>query len=156
MLSVVLSVFDPLEFLAPLVIRGRIILKGIWQTKGHQLDSHIEDKLNNQFSEWVAELNAGEAFEVPRWYRTTSENVRNELPVFGDASEDAFFAVAYVVTQDVKNDREFSFIMGKARVAPVKHHTIPKLELMAALTGNRLKDSIMKEHSIHFHKVYVV
>ena len=32
-LSVVSSVFDPLGFLAPFVIRGRIILKGIWQTR---------------------------------------------------------------------------------------------------------------------------
>ena len=59
------------------------------------------------------------------------------------------------MTEKVNADRKVSFIMGKARVAPVKHHTIPKLELMAAITGNRLKDSIMKEHSIHFHKVYM-
>ena len=82
-------------------------MKGIWQTKGQQWDSHNENNLNNQFSEWVAELNAGEAFEVPRWYRTTSENVRNELNVFGDASGDVFCAVAYVVTQEVN----ISFIM---------------------------------------------
>ena len=44
-LSVVSSVFDPLGFLAPIVIRGRVILKSIWQTKGQQWDSHIEDKL---------------------------------------------------------------------------------------------------------------
>ena len=155
MLSVVSSVFDPLGFLAPFVIRGRIILKGIWQTRGQQWDSFIEENLNNQFSDWVAELSAGESFEVSRWYQTSSESVRNELHVFGDASEDAFCAVAYVVTEKVNADRKVSFIMGKARVAPVKHHTIPKLELMAAITGNRLKDSIMKEHSIHFHKVYM-
>ena len=146
-LLVVSSVFDPLGFLASFVIRGRIILKGIWQTKGQQWDSY----LNNQFSNWVAELNSGEAFDVQRWYQTSSESVRNELHVFGDASEDAFCAVAYVVTEDVNQDRKVSFIMGKTRVAPVKHHTIPKLELMAAITGNRLKDSIMKEHTIHFH-----
>ena len=116
---------------------------------------YIEDNLNDQFSNCVAELNAGEAFDVQRWYQTSSESVRNDLQVFGDASEDAFCAVAYVVTEDVIQDRKVSFIMGKARVAPVKHHTIPKLELMAAITGNRLKDSIMKEFSIHFHKVYL-
>ena len=35
-LSVVSSVFDPLGFLVPFAIRGRIILKGMWQTKGQQ------------------------------------------------------------------------------------------------------------------------
>ena len=154
-LSVVSSVFDPLGFLAPFVIRGRIILKGIWQTKGQQWDSFIEDDLNNQFAEWVAELNTGEAFDVPRWYQTSDDSVRNELHVFGDASEDAFCAVAYMVTEDKTHNRKVSFIMGKARVAPVKHHTIPKLELMAAITGNRLKDSIVKEHSLYFHKTYM-
>ena len=84
-LSVVSSVFDPLGFLAPFVIRGRIILKGIWQTKGQQWDSFTEDDLNNQFTEWVAELNAGEAFDLPRWYQTSDDSVRNELHVFGDA-----------------------------------------------------------------------
>ena len=154
-LSVVSSVFDPLGFLAPFVIRGRIILKGIWQTRGQQWDSYVEENLNNQFSEWVSEVNAGEAFQVDRWYQTSSNNILNELHVFGDASEDAFCAVAYVVTEDPNSNRHVSFIMGKARVAPVKHHTIPKLELMAALTGNRLKDAIIKEHSIHFHKIYM-
>ena len=64
-LSVVSSVFDPLGFLAPFVIRGRIILKGIWQTRGQQWDSFIEDHLNSQFTDWILELNSGEAFEVP-------------------------------------------------------------------------------------------
>ena len=149
-LSVVSSVFDPLGFLAPFVIRGRIILKEIWQTRGQQWDSYIEDNLNDQFSDWISELNAGEAFDVQRWYHTSSSSLRNELHVFGDASEDAFCAVAYVVTEDVNHQRNVSFIMGKARVAPVKHHTIPKLELMAAITGNRLKEAIIKEHLIRF------
>ena len=94
-------------------------------------------------------------FEVSRWHETSSKNIRNELHVFGDASEDAFCAVAYLVTQNNQSERKVSFIRGKAKVAPAKHHAIPKLELMAALTGNRLKDTIMKEHSIHFHKVFM-
>ena len=45
--------------------------------------------------------------------------------------------------------------MGEARVAPIKHHTIPKLELMAALTANRLKHLIIREHSIEFQTKFV-
>ena len=44
-LSVVSSIFDPLGFLAPFVIRRRIFLKGIWQTIGLQRDCYIEENL---------------------------------------------------------------------------------------------------------------
>ena len=78
------------------------------------------------------------------------------MNVFGDASVDAFFcAVAYLVTETRKTEREFLFIMGKAGVAPVKRHTIPKLELMAAVTGKRFRNAIIKEHSLHIHKIFV-
>ena len=50
-LSIVSRVFDPLGFLAPIVIRGRIILKGIWQTRGQQWDSFIDENLSDQFSD---------------------------------------------------------------------------------------------------------
>ena len=72
-LSVVSSVFETLGFLSPFVVRERIILKGIWQTKGQQWDSYIGESLNNQFADWIAELNGGEAFEVSRWYQTSDE-----------------------------------------------------------------------------------
>ena len=155
-ISVLSSVFDPLEFLAPFVIRGRIILKDIWQTKGQKWDCYIDENLNNQFADWIAELNAGETFEVSRWYQTSDDNVTNELHVFGDASEDACCAVAYLVTETRKAEREVSVIMCKVQVAPVKHHTIRKMKLMAEFTGNRLKSAIIKEHSLQFHKFYVV
>ena len=112
--------------------------------------------MNNQFADWIAELNDGEYFEVSRCYQTSNENVTNELHIFGDASEDPFCAVPYLVTETKKAEREVSFIMGKARVALVKHHTTPKLELMAAVTGNRLNDAIeIEEHSLHFHKTFM-
>ena len=92
---------------------------------------------------------------MSRWYQTSNENVKIDLHVFGDASEDAFCAEAYIVIETRKAEREDLFIIGKARVAPVKHNTILTLELMAAVTGNRLKDAIMKEHSLHFHKTFI-
>ena len=39
---------------------------------------------------------------------------------------------------------ELAFVFGKARVAPMKALTIPKLELQAALLAARLKDEVQK------------
>ena len=45
----------------------------------------------------------------------------------------AYGAVAYI-----SDGTHSSFVMAKARVAPLKGHTLPQLELLAALTGSRL------------------
>nr|XP_027216210.1 uncharacterized protein LOC113808903 [Penaeus vannamei] len=47
-----------------------------------------------------------------------------------------------------RNLREMS------RLAPVKQQTIPKLELSSAVLGVRLRNAIIKESSIQYHKVY--
>ena len=54
--------------------------------------------------------------------------------IFCDASYSAFAAVAYFV-YDLSNTDTFhtEFVSGKARVAPLKQHTITKLELQAAI-----------------------
>ena len=65
-LSVVCSVFDPLGLLVPFVIRGRIILKRTWRTRGQQWYSNISDDFIDDSHSWVSELNAGEPFDVPR------------------------------------------------------------------------------------------
>ena len=42
----------------------------------------------------------------------------------------AYGAVAYI-----SDGTHSSFVMAKARIAPLKDHTLPQLELLAALTG---------------------
>ena len=79
---------------------------------------------------------------------------KKELHVFGDASEDYFCAVAYVVSGGA-NYRHVSFAMCKARVAPMKHPTIPKLELMAFVTATRLKQMLVNEHECNFSGIFM-
>ena len=55
------------------------------------------------------------------------------LHTFVDASLKAYGAVVFVC-----NNTNSSFVMAKARVAPLKNLTLPRLELMAALVGVRL------------------
>ncbi|KRY05152.1 hypothetical protein T01_13479, partial [Trichinella spiralis] len=64
---------------------------------------------------------------------------RSELHVFGDASETAFGAVAYLMTESMDGAKEVRFCLAKIRVAPVRRLSLPRLELMAALHVARLK-----------------
>ena len=55
------------------------------------------------------------------------------LHIFADASPQAYRAVAYLV-----HGTHSAILMSKARTAPLKQHTLHRLELMAALLGARL------------------
>ena len=59
------------------------------------------------------------------------------------------FAVAYFV-YDLANTDTFdsAFVLGKARVAPLKQHTITKLELQAAVLGTRIANFVKRESSL--------
>ena len=64
--------------------------------------------------------------------------------MFGDSSQDIFCAVGFLRARCCQSgSTEFSFVVGKARVAPMKAMTIPKLELQAALLAARLRRKIL-------------
>ena len=46
-----------------------------------------------------------------------------------------------------------TYVIGKCRVAPITHMTIPKLELQAAFYGVRLRKQILSEH-VSIDKIY--
>ena len=54
---------------------------------------------------------------------------------FGDASEYAYAAVAYLRMVDASGLIHCTFIMGKVRLCPLKVVSIPRLELTAAVFG---------------------
>ena len=92
------------------------------------------DPLNSALTgEWhciASNLMQAPQFHIPRWYFS---NDQFTLHVFVDVSMKAYGAVAYIC-----DGTHSSFVMAKARVAPLKGHTLPRLELMAALTGSRI------------------
>ena len=85
---------------------------------------------------------------LPRRYiSATPENV--QLHVFSDPFLGAMSIVAYFYAE-VKDEVEVSFVLGKCRIAPVKHLSIPRLELQAALYSVRLRSLIVKEHDLQY------
>ena len=71
-----------------------------------------------------------------------------KLHNFSDASYLAIAAVAYFVYHlSTSQPPATSFILGKARVTPLKQQTITKLEIQATLIGSRLSKFIKKEQT---------
>ena len=73
------------------------------------------------------------------------------LHIFTDASEEAMCIVVYL--QDIAT-LKLTYVIGKCRVAPIRHMTIPKLELQAAAYGVCLRKQILNEHDVKIDKIF--
>ncbi|XP_075248317.1 uncharacterized protein LOC142341284 [Convolutriloba macropyga] len=68
-----------------------------------------------------------------------------------NVSEEAMCIVAYLPDETTL---KVTYVIGKCRVAPIRHKTIPNLELQAAVYGVRQKRQILREHDVKIDKVY--
>ena len=65
-----------------------------------------------------------------------------EIHNFSDASSYAYGACTYMQITGVDGNRFCSFLIGKARLAPIKSVSIPRLELTAAVLAVRLNNVV--------------
>ena len=78
--------------------------------------------------------------------------------MIGDSSQEVFSAVAFLrarVTTSSGPQTELAFVLGKARIAPMKVMTAPKLELQAALRAGRLKPDICRALTVKVNRVFM-
>ena len=87
---------------------------------------------------------------IDRRYFSTAKD-KWELHVFADASEDTMCAVAYIRSKPKEYSADLAFVIGKCRVAPMRHLSIPRWELQAAVMAVRLNEQIVKEHETKIH-----
>ena len=146
-LSLVSSVFDPIGLFAPFSVHMRRLLKGIWTKNGQHWDNEVEPSEEEEFLRWKEQLQIVAETSIDRRY-FNRERDKTELHVFADASEDTMCAVAYLRSKPKEYSADLAFVMGKCRVAPMRHLSIPRLELQAAVMAVRLKEQIVKEHEM--------
>lgn len=143
-LSVVSSVYDPLGYLAAVTLPAKQILQDLCRrTCGW--DEEIPESLNQQWISWLTDLKELSNFHVSRCLKPHDFGppVYARLHHFSDASESGYGTVTYRRLQNESGDIHVSFILGKARVAPLKPITIPRLELTAAVLAVRI-DKMMR------------
>ena len=146
-LSLVSSVFDPIGLFAPFSVHMRRLLKGIWTKNGQHWDNEVEPSEKEEFLRWKEQLPIVAETSIDRRY-FNKERDKVELHVFADASEDTMCAVAYLRSQPKKYLADLAFVIGECRVAPMRHLSIPRLELQTAVMAVRLKEQIVKEHEM--------
>ncbi|XP_055623138.1 uncharacterized protein LOC129766589 [Toxorhynchites rutilus septentrionalis] len=78
-----------------------------------------------------------------------------QLHVFVDASEAAYVAVAYFRIVDTNGTSKCALVTAKSKVAPLKHLSIPRMELQAAVLGTRLMRFILESHTVTITERYM-
>ena len=81
------------------------------------------------------------------------EAVPIELHTFSDASESGIAAVSYLLTYYEDGNCDIGFAMRKAKVAPIRSHTIPQLELCAAVLASDITETVKENLDIKLHTV---
>ncbi|XP_038062679.1 uncharacterized protein LOC119733173 [Patiria miniata] len=145
-LSTVSSLYDPLGFLAPFILPVKILLQDLCR-QGRGWDEKVEECEMMRWKRWLDDLPRLTCVTIDRCLqpREFSDIVAFQLHHFSDASERGYAAVSYLRVVDVHGKIHCAFVMGKARLCPVKQVTIPRLELSAAVLAVRLNQLIQRE-----------
>ncbi|CAG2210029.1 unnamed protein product [Mytilus edulis] len=134
-LSVVNSLYDPMGFISPITVQGKIILRKIVSST-FDWDDPLPEHLLTEWNKWSQNLPDLEDLRIPRIIVPNLSNaVNKELFIYCDASELAIAAVCYLHVSYSDGSTSTGFVLGKAKVAPAKCTTIPRLELCSAVLG---------------------
>lgn len=135
LLSIVMSLFDPLGLVLPQAVVGRLIQREIWRLD-YEWDTIIPEEMQLPWRNWVSQLVALEELRIPRWCGVLDE--KREMHIFVEASDRAMAAAAYVRGIGVK----VSLAAARCKLAPTSQQSIPRLELQAAVLGVWLAESM--------------
>ena len=125
------KVFDPLGFIAPVVIRAKLLMQQLWKCK-IAWDEPLNEDLQSEWKDIATNLKEATKLSIKRCYSNTLMK-QPVIHCFADASQKTYGAVVFLVLQS-----EVCFVTAKSRVAPLKQLTLPRLKLMAVLIATRL------------------
>ncbi|XP_058457002.1 uncharacterized protein LOC131434351 [Malaya genurostris] len=133
------KLFDPFGWLAPVIIRIKILFQQLWLSD-ISWDDPLLPAIEAAWTDIKGQLRLVELIRVPRF--ASNYNGKMELHGFSDASEVAYGAVVYTRARDAEGNIVVNLLAAKTRVAPIKQVSLPRLELNAAVLLAELMERI--------------
>ena len=127
LLSAVLSLFDPLGFVAPVTLFPKLLLQDLCK-QGRSWDEPLNEDEADDWKKWLRSLPHLSKLQIKRCLKPSEFKANSyELHFFFDASLRCYGSCCYLPMGDNAGHNYCSFIIGKARVAPLKAVSIPRL-----------------------------
>ena len=142
MLKAIASIFDPLGFLAPVVITLKILFQDVCKVS-KDWDAYLDPVHQNRWDVFHKDIDESLGLQIPRYFGTGPLSSAI-LVGFSDASENAYSSCVYIRSKTEQGVTS-SLVVSKTRVAPLKTQSIPRLELLGALILSRLMKRTAEE-----------
>lgn len=162
-LARVASFYDPLGLVGPIVMPAKFIIQEVWLRDRHltsaelsaMWDKELPDDLAVEFRNWYNLLADAPSVKFPRYVGFDLEK-QQEIYVFCDASKKGYGCAIYLRQINDDGTATFQLLLAKGRVARVEKgkcgemvpHTIPRLELSAALLGAEQAGKVMSAFTL--------
>ena len=153
LLSTIAGLYDPLGFVAPRVMPGKILPQNLCRKKMSCDENSCYDD-QRQLQSCLMLMQRVNDLRIPRCLNVTqTKGSEMELHLFGYASESGYGAVAYICS-NLDGIRTVTLLFSKARVAPLKAVSRPRLELSAVVLAVRMYETIEQADLIVCDKTF--
>ena len=119
------TIFDPLGFLAPYVVRAKILIQQAW-VEATGWDVPLPGHHQKQWKSWFEESIGLQGIRIPRCLKDRhSTAVKASLHTFSDASEAAYAAAVYIRHKYEDKSITTRLVGSKTQLSPLKAMSIP-------------------------------
>ena len=145
-LTDVMSAYDLDGRASAFTLPGKKVLQELTAEK-KGWDEEVSTAHTKRYEEWKSDMALLEDIDVPRCFTPADfgDTVSRGLHCFSDASETGYGQVSYLRSVNADGKIHVSQVTAKARVAPLKSITIPRLELTAGTVSVKVAAMLQEE-----------